>query len=66
VRYSAVRSTSIVAPDERVDPVTITSSTDFPLTGVVFVTGDTAIEDAQVAGHRGRIAIKNARRVPDD
>ena len=39
---------------------TITSSTDFPLTGVVFVTGDTAIEDAQVAGHRGRIAIKNA------
>src|SRR5262245_10004082 len=39
---------------------TITPSGDSPLTGVVFVTGDTVIEDAKLAGHRGTIDIKNA------
>jgi hypothetical protein len=38
----------------------IIPSADTPTTGVVFVIGDTVIEDAKVAGHRGTLTIKNA------
>jgi hypothetical protein len=38
---------------------TITPSANVALTGVVFVTGDTVVEDANLTGHRGTIAIQN-------
>jgi hypothetical protein len=38
----------------------IISSADTPTTGVVFVVGDTVIEDATVAGRRGTLTVKNA------
>jgi len=38
---------------------TITVSANVALTGVVFVTGDTVVEDAKLAGHRGTVAIQN-------
>ena len=39
---------------------TITPSADTPTTGVVFVTGDTVIADARLAGLRGTLFVKNA------
>ncbi len=38
----------------------IIQSVDTPNTGVVFVTGDTVVVDAGLAGRRGTIDIKNA------
>jgi hypothetical protein len=38
----------------------IIPSADTPTTGVVFVIGDTVIEDAKVAGRRGTLTVKNA------
>jgi hypothetical protein len=38
----------------------IITSADTPTTGVVFVIGDTVIDDAKVAGHRGTLTVKNA------
>jgi hypothetical protein len=46
----------------------IIPSVDTPTTGVVFVIGDTVIEDAKVAGRRGTLTVKNAAafRTVDD
>lgn len=38
----------------------ITQSADTPLTGVVFVIGDTTLVNARLGGKRGTLAIKNA------
>src|SRR5262245_37703246 len=38
----------------------IIPSADTPITSVVFVTGDTVIEGAKVAGRRGTLVVKNA------
>jgi hypothetical protein len=38
----------------------ITPSADTPTTGVVFVTGDTTVQDARLGGKRGTLAVKNA------
>lgn len=38
----------------------IIGSADTPVTGVVFVTGDTVILDAKLAGRRGTLTVKNA------
>jgi hypothetical protein len=38
----------------------IIASADTATTGVVFVIGDTVIEEAKVAGHRGTLTVKNA------
>ena len=38
----------------------IITSADTPATGVVFVIGDSIINDAQLSGKRGTLAVKNA------
>jgi hypothetical protein len=38
----------------------IIPSVDTPTTGVVFVIGDTTVQDARLGGKRGTLAIKNA------
>jgi hypothetical protein len=46
--------------EARFTATAITSSADTPTTGVVFVIGDTSIQDARLGGKRGALAIKNA------
>jgi hypothetical protein len=38
----------------------ITTSADTPTTSVVFVIGDTIVQDARLGGKRGTLSIKNA------
>jgi hypothetical protein len=54
--------------DARFSATTISSSIDTPLTGVVFVTGDTVLEGAALGGRQGTLLIKNAAafRTTDD
>jgi hypothetical protein len=46
--------------DARFTASTISSSIDTPLTGVVFVTGDTVLDGAALGGLQGTLVIKNA------
>jgi hypothetical protein len=57
---TVARMNGSIHGDASFTAATITSSADTVVTGVVFVTGDTVIVDAKVAGHVGTIAIKNA------